>query len=192
MNAAGGGSNRLIVDDSGNTTTSHSDVVVTSDSITGFGPGVIDYFASGNFTDPSGNDGILLIGPAVGGNTFNVQSTLAGSTTEIQTFGANNTFNVGSKEPMTGGIVDNIQGALTVAGNGTDTMNVDDTGSTTAKTGTLTATTLTGLNMGAAGITYSGLANLNIKLGSGGNTFTIANTASGTTTTVNSGTGATP
>ena len=37
-------------------------------------------------------------------------------------------------------------------------MNVNDTGSTVAKTGTLTATTLTGLNMGPSGITYSGLA----------------------------------
>ncbi len=176
VNAAGGGSNRLIVDDSGNMTTSYSDVVVTSDSITGFGPGVIDYFATGNFTDPSANDGILLIGPGVGGSTFNVQSTLAGSTTEIQTLGTNNTFNVGSKEPMTGGIVDYIQGALTVAGNGADTMNVDDTGSTTAKTATLTATSLTGLNMGPSGITYSGLATLTVSLGSGdttGNTFNI-------------------
>ena len=137
VNAGGGGSNRLFVDDSGNMTTSHHDVVVTSDSITGFGPGVINYSASGSFTDPSGNDGILLIGPAVGGNTFNVQSTLAGSTIEIETVGANNTFNVGSKEPMTGGIVDNIQGALTIPGNGADTMNVDDTGSTIAKTGAL-------------------------------------------------------
>ena len=195
VNAAGGGSNRLIVDDSGNTTTSHNDVVVTSNTITGFAPGVIDYFASGNFTDPSGSDGILLIGSAVGGNTFNVQSTLAGSSTEIQTFGANNTFNVSSKEPMPGGIVDNIQGALTVAGNGADTMNVDDTGSTTAKTGTLTATTLTGMNMGPSGITYSGLATLNISLGSGGttgNTFNFA-VAVGTNlpanTNINAGSG---
>ncbi len=195
VNAGGGGSNRLIVDDSGNMTTSYSDVVVTNDSITGFGPGVIDYSATGRFSDPSGNDGILLIGPGVGGSTFNVQSTLAGSTTEIQTLGADNTFNVGSKEPMTRGIVDNIEGALTVAGNGADTMNVDDTGSTTAKTGTLSATTLTGMNMGPSGITFSGLATLNISLGSGGtmgNTFNIA-VAAGTNlpanTTINAGSG---
>src|SRR5262249_44404538 len=73
-------------------------------------------------------------------------------------------------QPATGGILDNIQGALTIIGNGADTMNVDDTGSTTAKTGTLTAMTLTGLNMGPSGITYSGLANLNISLGTGGST----------------------
>jgi hypothetical protein len=61
-----------------------------------------------------------------------------GSTTEVQALGVNNTFNVGSEEPMTGGIVDSIQGALTVAGNGADTMNVDDTGATAGKTATLT------------------------------------------------------
>ncbi len=195
VNAAGGSSNRLIVDDSGNMTTSYTDVVVTNDSITGFGPGVIDYSAIVSFTDPSGNDGILLIGPGVGGSTFNVQSTLAGSTTEIQTLGANNTINVGSNEPMTGGIVDYIQGALTVVGNGADTMNVDDTGSTAAKTATLSATTLTGMNMGPSGITFSGLATLIISLGSGGTTgnkFTIA-VAAGTSlpanTFINAGSG---
>ena len=74
-------------------------------------------------------------------------------------------------------------------------MNVDDTGSTTAKTGTLTATTLTGMNMGPSGITYSGLATLNISLGSGGttgNTFNIA-VAAGTNlpanTNINAGSG---
>ncbi len=73
--------------------------------------------------------------------------------------------------------MDDIQGPLTIQGGGNDTMNVDDTGSTSAKTGTLTATTLTGLNMGPSGIAYSGLSNLNISLGSGGttgNTFNIA------------------
>ena len=69
-------------------------------------------------------------------------------------------------------------------------MNADATGNTLAKTGTLTATTLTGLSMGPSGITYSGLANLNINLGSGGNTFLISNTAAGTTTFLNSGAGA--
>ena len=68
-------------------------------------------------------------------------------------------------------------------------MNADATGNNSAKTGTLTATTLTGLSMGTSGIAYSGLANLNINLGSGGNTFLITNTAAGTNTFLNSGTG---
>ena len=69
-------------------------------------------------------------------------------------------------------------------------MNVDDTGSTIAKTGTLTATTLTGLNMGPSGIAYSGLANLNIGLGSGGNTFLDQQHRGRHDTFLNSGNGA--
>ena len=47
-------------------------------------------------------------------------------------------------------------GTLNVTGSGTDTMNVDDTGNTTGQTGTLTSSTITGLNMGVGGITYTG------------------------------------
>src|SRR5204863_137757 len=72
-------------------------------------------------------------------------------------------------------------------GSGSDAMNVDDTGSAGSKTGTLTSTALTGLNMGGSGIIYGGLSSLNISLGSGGNTFTIASTNDGTVTTLNSG-----
>ena len=74
-----------------------------------------------------------------------------------------------------------IQGPLIIQGSGSDTMNVDDTGSTTGKTGTLTTTTLTGLNMGASGITYTGLSNLNINLGSGDDTFLVKSTSTATT-----------
>ena len=95
-----------------------------------------------------------------------------GGPTTVNTGGGSNTnvVNVGSLEPATGGIVDHIQGALTVIGDGGDTMNVDDTGDTTSHAATLTATTLTGLDMGPSGIAYSGLATLNICLGSGGTT----------------------
>jgi hypothetical protein len=84
---------------------------------------------------------------------------------------------------------------LIVTGSGSDTLNADDTGdTTTSQSGTLTATTLTGLgmglSMGPSGITYSGLKALNINLGSGGNQFTI-NVSSGAnlpaTTTINGG-----
>jgi len=142
---------------------------------------------------------ILITGTAVptttvlntgtGVDTVNVQAT--GGPTTVNTGGGSNvnTVNVTSTAPTAGGIVDNIQGAVTVVGNGFDTMNVDDTGSTTAKVGTLTPTMLTGLNMGSGGVTYAGLANLNINLGSGGNNVVIAGTAVPTTTYLNSGTG---
>jgi hypothetical protein len=52
--------------------------------------------------------------------------------------------------------VDLIQGALRLIGHGKDKLNVDDSGSVARKDGVLTPTTLTGLNMGAFGITFDG------------------------------------
>ena len=78
--------------------------------------------------------------------------------------------------------MDLIQGALRIIGHGKDTLNVDDSGSGLRKDGVLTPTTLTGLNMVTAGITFSGLSRLDIRLGSGsspiagspiGNTLTV-------------------
>ena len=114
-----------------------------------------------------------------------MQSTNVITVTTLNTGAGANTINVGSLEPTLGGIVDNIQGALIIQGSGTDTLNVDDTGSTTGKTGTLTSTTLNGLGMGASGITYSGLSVLNISLGSGDDAFSINSVSPTTTMTIN-------
>lgn len=103
-----------------------------------------------------------------GSDTVNVQGTEG--PTAVNTGNGSNVVHVGSLMPTTGGIVDNLRGALTVLGSGGDTMNVDDTGSTGTKSGTLTATTLTGLGMGPGGITYAGISLLNLRLGSGGET----------------------
>ncbi len=112
----------------------------------------------------------------------NVQTT--NGPTNIHTQAGTDTINIGSLTPVIeGGIVDHIQGAITVYGDGNDTLNVDDTGTNYAKTGTLTSSSLTGLNM--TGITYNGLALLNVSLGSGGNTLTVASTFPATTTNIN-------
>ena len=147
----------------------------------------IDLGSGGNsFTIASTIAGQTLVNSGTGNDTVNVQTT--NGPTTVNTGGGTNTINVGSLSPAVGGVVDLIHGALTVDGSGPDTMNVDDTGSTIAKAGTLTSTTLTGLNMGPGGVTFSGLAFVNINLGSGGNTFTIASTIPGSTF-LNSGTG---
>jgi hypothetical protein len=179
----GGNDNRLIVSDYSGT--APKNVTLTGNTIVGFAGSEIDYSLvnGASFRDPAGADGILLIGSQTAPATFNVQSTLAGSTTTIRSGGAADTYNVGSTEPATGGTVDNIQGALTVIGGGGDTMNIDDTGSKGQKSGTLTPTTLTGLNLGAAGITYSGLSTLTVRLGSGGST--VPNSPVGNTFTIN-------
>ena len=131
--------------------------------------------------------GTLVVNGGTGANEFDIQS-ISGPTTVAGP--GSNTFNVGSTEPVTGGVVRKIQGPLTLNGSGQDTANIDDTGNTGAGSASLTATMLTGLGMGPKGIAYSGLAALNIYLGSGGNQFTI-NVASGAnlpaTTTINGG-----
>jgi hypothetical protein len=199
----GTGSTSTNVSDIGDTTTSTSTLTPTTFTSTAFGTGGSLRYSSLT---------ALNISMGSGGNTFNITNTAAATTTTINSGTGSDTINVratsgpttvntgggtnenivnvGSLEPTLGGFVGTIQGALTVTGNAFDTMNVDDTGSTVVKTGTLSATALTGLNMGPSGIAYSGLADLNINLGRGGNTLLITNTAAATTTFVNSGRGA--
>ena len=123
-------------------------------------------------------------------NTFNVQSTSPTTTTTLNTLSAGtgeggSVINVGSATPSDK--VDEIRGTLNLVGSGTDTLNVDDTGSTVHKDGTLTANTLTGLAMGDEGIQYSGVRKLNISLGTGRDHFYIESTPDGTTTVLNTG-----
>ena len=87
--------------------------------------------------------------PNTGTNdTINIRST-GGLTTVNTSEGATSTINVGSLSPSVGGMVNGLQGTLAVVDgeSSSDTLNVDDTGSTGAKNGTLTATTLKGLGM---------------------------------------------
>jgi hypothetical protein len=170
----GSGSDTLNVDDTGSAGSKTGTLTATTLTGLAMGTGGITY--SGlkylNINLGSGND------------TFNVKSTNSTTATTLNTGAGTNTVNVGSLAPSTNGILNNIQGALIVDGSSNDTLNVDDTGSTVSKTGTLSATTLTGLAMGANGITYSGLAVLNISLGSGSDTFTVNGITTSTATTV--------
>src|SRR5208337_470518 len=161
---------------------------LTASTLTGLnmGPSGITYsgLANLNIDLGSGGNTFFINSTAVPTSTFlnsgtgadTVDVLATGGPTTVNTGGGSNqnTVNVGSTQPPmpnyaptdSNGIVDHIQGALTVIGNLADTMNVDDSANRIAKVGTLTPTTLTGMNMGPAGITYSGLANLNIRFGS--------------------------
>src|SRR5580698_6220230 len=124
------------------------------------------------------------------GDTVNVQTT--SSPTFITTLTGSNTINVGStagNTPASPGSLNGIQAALAITGTGNDTLNTDDSGDAGISTGTLTSSTLNGLGMGGSGITYTGIANLNIYLGSHGNTFFVQSTAQTTVTTLNTGAG---
>jgi len=134
--------------------------------------------------------GVLNINGTVTGTNYYIRSTHASTATNILAFGANNVFTVGSNAgvtPSAASSLDGILGALTITGTGSDTLNLDDTASTVAKTGLMTSTGITGF--GTEGINYSGIAILNISLGSGADTFTVVSTNASMTTTVNLGFG---
>jgi Ca2+-binding RTX toxin-like protein len=93
----------------------------------------------------------------------------------------NDTINVGTVAPATGGILDGINALLSInGGGGTDILNLDDTGDTNANTGTLTPSTVTGLDMGGS-ISYAAIATLNIGLGTNGDVLTVVGTHAGVT-----------
>ena len=127
-------------------------------------------------------------------DTVNVRATNAGTVSTIETGpGSPNTVNVGSAAPSSGGLTSGILGLLVISGQApSDTLNVDDTADASASTGLLTATRLTGLNMGDAtrGISYSSVEFLNVNLGVGGNTFNVQSTNASTISTLSTGTGA--
>ena len=181
----GAGDDTLNVDDTGSTIAKVG--FLTSTAITGLnmGPTGVQYQGMGfvniklgsggnTFTIENTITGQSFLDSGTGADVVNVQTT-AGQTT-VDTGGGVDTVNVGNIAPTPGSVVNGIQGPLIIQGDALDTTNVDDTGSTVAKSGVLTSTTLTGLAMGSSGITYSGLAVLNIYLGSGGNTFLVKST----------------
>ena len=178
LTVVGSGGDTLNVDDSGSAALGSG--TLTATTLTGLGMGGLTYsgLAALNIALGSGNQ------------TFNVQSTVSQMVTTVSTGTGTNTIDLGSLAPGVGGILDNLHGPLTVVGGGSSTtVNVDDQGSTGAESGTLTATTLTGLAFGNGGFTYSGLGALNIALGSGTETFNIQSTISQTVSTVSMGTG---
>src|SRR5262249_55241744 len=163
-----GNGNRLIISDAGDADAADT-VTVTSSTITttNGATATINYAVSGSFNDRSTPDGVVFYGSPLR-STYNIQSTLSGSTTRIVGGSANDTFNVSSDAPTGTAKVDGIQGLLAVQDGGRGVLNVSDRGSSPAKAGTLTPTSLTGLGM--AGIAYTGLDELNVYLGSGSNT----------------------
>jgi RHS repeat-associated protein len=142
------------------------------------GPTTIDLAGSGsgtvNVKSTGGPTNIILTGS--GTDTVNVQATVGPTT--IDALQGNNTVNVGSLAPATGGVVANISGSLSVTGGtGTTVLNVDDTADPNAATLTVTSTTLTGLGM-ATGITYESLQAVNVYLGSVSNTLNVQSASS--------------
>jgi Ca2+-binding RTX toxin-like protein len=149
--------------------------------------GNVDVYADVGAVNPDGAT-ITVLGPIVA-NQVTVHGTDendtviigvvdAGSPMTVNAGDGDDTVNVGTPAP---GTVDGISGNLTIhGGNGVDILNIEDTGDANSNTGTLTATTITGLDMGGT-VTYDSFATLNVGLGSAADVFTIAGTHTGAT-----------
>jgi hypothetical protein len=175
VEVAGGGGGRATLDILGRINAPMANIFAFSDFDT-------VNLARGADTTPT-----TVIGLPYRNDTINVRNN--GGPLTVQKLTGPTTINVSSMAGLPGnppGVVDGIVGPVTVLGSGRDTLNVSDTASIVNKSGTLTDTRLTGLRMGQ-GITYSGLTNLNIYLGSGNDTFAINEINPPTTTLVDGG-----
>jgi Ca2+-binding RTX toxin-like protein len=100
------------------------------------------------------------------------------SKTDVYAGAGDDTINVGTPAP---GTVDGINGNLNVHGeDGSDILDIEDTGDANSNTGVLTATTVTGLDMTGI-VTYESFVAVNVGLGAVDDKFTIESTHAGTT-----------
>src|SRR5262249_17758793 len=85
--------------------------------------------------------------------------------------------------------LDNLQGALTINGNGTDELTFYDQANPNATTYALTGSTLT--RAGMAPVSFSNISNLVLNGGSGADTFNVLDTANfgNRSTDIHTGTG---
>jgi hypothetical protein len=118
-----------------------------------------------------------------GSDTVNLQTATA--PTHITTGTGVDVVNITSTAPTAGGTLNNITAVVTVTAGGKTTLNLDDTGSTSPKSMILLGTSVSGLSAGD--IDYSGLSNLNIKLGSGVETVTVHSTQAGADSVITAG-----
>lgn len=186
-----GGTTTLNLDNTGDTAAETATLTATNLTGLAMGPTGISYT----------NLAVINLSLGTGGNLVTLASAAAATTTNITGNSGNDAFSIlattGPVNITTGtGInsvtittLNNVQGAITVTGTGTDTLNIDDTASSSNKTGTLAPSTITGFGMVAGGITYNTIDVLNINLGSGNQTVTVTSTAAGTNTTLTSGAG---
>ncbi len=194
INGGNGTTDVLNVDDSGDTVANTG--TLTSTTIDGiFGSGSIVYGTLETINISLGSDADVFnvlsthtdttnLNGNAGQDVFNIQA-IAGATT-VNGDADSDTFNVGSTAPATGSNADGINALLTINGNepssNSDFLNVDDSGDTTADVGMLTTTTITGIFGTNGSVTYGTLETVNIDLGLGADSFTVASTHAGDTT----------
>lgn len=166
---------RVFVHDTAATEDSHG--LLTRDRLTGFNMGQgaviggIEFDAGFGYVDFED----LTLAMGSGNDLLDIHTTHGGNTTVIAGNG-NDTVNIGGPG-FSGTTVNGISGWLEIhGGEGSDTLNVDDTGEDRDNAGTLTGDTLTGLGLDG-GIRYFGMEDLAMGLGSGHDLFNIQGTA---------------
>jgi hypothetical protein len=177
----------LIVDGTGR----DEEFVVTATSILGLGAainytGLLSVTLNGNGGSDSfrvdGNSASTTLNAGAGDDRFDVRSTAFPLTINAGT-GANVTT-LGQPQGAAGRRLEGVGAAVTIVGGGLDTLTLDDQADALAQTAVLTPTALTGLGVGPGGVTYSGVATLNVRLGGGADTVTVTGTAAATATNV--------
>jgi hypothetical protein len=163
---------RLNVNDQGTPSAETYTVTATSVSRTG---GVAPITYSGIQS--------LAVNAGRAAETVNVQGTNAYTATTVNSGAGSDTVNVGA-----GGRLQGIVGAVTVNGGGGTRLNVNDQGTTTRETYTVTPASVSRTG-GVAPLTYGNLQSLAVNPGQPVETVNVQGTAAGTATTVNGGAG---
>ena len=145
----------------------------------------------------------ITLNTHTGADSVRVVSTAVPLT--VNTGSGNDTITIGSRgqvEGLLGGTVDGIGPRVTVtdtldpfetladptATTGNNVLTVDDSGDKLDQDAELTSSTITGLGM-VEGVSYSGMDQVNVKLGSGSDALRIRSTARGVTYTADGGDG---
>ena len=145
----------------------------------------------------AGSSGLLGVNTGDEDGSLTATTTDDGDTVYVRAIGANLNLDLGAGDDTLrvsstvsgAGNLTGISATLSmIGGAGTDVMTIDAAADTVARTGALSESALDGLGM-AGGISYSGVEDLSIALGSGADDFTIASTHSGATS-VTTGAGA--
>ncbi|RKZ99689.1 MAG: hypothetical protein DRQ45_08330, partial [Gammaproteobacteria bacterium] len=192
----GSGADALYVSDAGDGVGDSG--TLSAAALTGFGTAGIVYetfevlevnlgTGADAITVESTHSGTTLIVGGDGADTFDIR-TIDGRT-EVRGAVGDDTFRIGSVMPTPGGLLDEIDALLVIDGGpGIDDAIIDDSGDVDDSPGTLTQTTLFGLDMGSGvsqtgGISYYGFGaneKITILLGSGSDRFNVRGTTAST------------
>jgi hypothetical protein len=120
----------------------------------------------------------IEVNGGVDNDTLSVAGLLATINLTMLGDSGNDNFNLGNANNL----LSQILGVINIdGGRNTDNVVFNHQGDNNGVTGTLTATTVTGLSLGNQGVSYANLEDLTVNLGNGGDNVTVNDTHAGTT-----------